>query len=111
MKKILFTLMLIFSLSGAMADSVEDMCSDSDTICTCAARQLKSGIGDDDYGLYEAIGAAYIANKSAGMNMGDAWDTAVKAESKQRGASFVDTLSRTNAIGNTHRKAIKACTG
>lgn len=111
MKKLLFAAIVLFGISSVMADSVEDMCSGSDKNCTCAAKQLKSDVGDDDYGLYETIGAAYIANKSAGMEMGDAWDAAVKAESKKRGASFVDTLNRTNAIGNTHRKAIKACAG
>jgi len=42
-----------------MADSVKDMCSDLDKICACAASQLKSEVGDNDYDLYEAIGNAH----------------------------------------------------
>lgn len=71
MKKIVF-LLVLFSISNAMADSVVDMCSKSDTICGCVAGKLKSAVGDDDYNLYETIGAAYIANKTKGMGMGDA---------------------------------------
>ena len=95
--------------TSAIADSVEDMCKKSSEICACAAGQLKSDVGDDDYGLYEAVGSAYIANQAAGMSMGDAWDAAVKAESNQRGSGFTETLGKTNAIGKAHRKAIKAC--
>ena len=94
---------------SAIADSVEDMCSKSSETCACAAKQLKSEVGENDYGLYEAVGIAYIANQSAGMGLGDAWDAAVKAVSNERGSGFVATLSKTNAIGKTHRKAIKAC--
>ncbi|NNJ98601.1 MAG: hypothetical protein HKP12_15745 [Gammaproteobacteria bacterium] len=95
--------------SAAIADSVEDMCKKSSEICSCAARQLKSDVGDADYGLYEAVGSAYIASQATGMSMGDAWDAAVKAESNQRGSGFGETLSKTNAIGKAHRKAIRAC--
>jgi hypothetical protein len=109
MKKIFFTTIALFSISSAMADSVEDMCTDSDKICACAAKQLKSEVGADDYGLYETIGAAYIANKAKGMALGDAWDAAVKAEAGKRGDGFTKTLTKTNSIGSTHRKAIKAC--
>jgi hypothetical protein len=109
MQKILFTVVAVFSISSAMADSVEDMCSGSDKICACAASKLKSEVGDDDYGLYEAIGTAYIANKAKGMGIGNAWDAAVKAEANKRGSSFVKTLSKTNSLGSAHRKAIKSC--
>ena len=109
MKKILFTVVAVFSISSAMADSVEDMCSGSDKVCACAASKLKSEIGDDDYGLYEAIGTAYIANKAKGMGLGDAWDAAVKAEASKRGDGFTKTLSKTNSIGSAHSKAIKSC--
>ena len=95
--------------TSAIADSVKDMCKKSSEICACAARQLKSDVGADDYRLYEAVGSAYIANQTEGMNMGDAWDAAVKAESNQRGSGFSETLSKTNAIGKTHRKAMRAC--
>lgn len=110
MKKII-CLFLVFCTVSAKADSVRDMCSDSDKICACAASQLKSEVGDDDYSLYEAIGAAYIANQAKGLAMGDAWDAAVKAEANKHGSSFIKTLSKTNSIGNAHRKAIKSCTG
>ena len=109
MKKIM-CLLIAFCTSNAMADSVKDMCSDSDKICTCAASQLKSEVGEDDYSLYEAIGAAYIANQAKGMGMGDAWDAAVKVEASKRGSSSTKILSKTNSIGNAHRKAITSCT-
>ena len=87
------------------------MCSKSDKICACAASQLKNEVGADDYALYEAIGADYIANQSKGMGMGDAWDAAVKVEATKRGSSSTKILSKTNAIGKAHRKAIKTCAG
>ena len=108
-KNLLFTVMVVFSISSAMADSVVNMCSKSEKICACAANKLKSDVGGDDYALYETIGAAYIANKTRGMGLGDAWDAAVKAEAGKRNSTFTKTLSKTNAIGNTHRKAIKSC--
>ncbi|MEA1888701.1 MAG: hypothetical protein U9N50_02815 [Pseudomonadota bacterium] len=109
--KIVTLLLAVLFCGNAMADSVKDMCSDSDKICACAASKLKSEVGDDDYSLYEAIGAAYIANQAKGMGMGDAWDAAVKAEANKHGSSFAKTLKKTNSIGNVHRKAIKTCTG
>jgi hypothetical protein len=102
---------MTLSISSATADSVEDMCHKSSEECACAAKQLKSEVGDDDYALYEAVGAAYIANQASGMGMGEAWDAAVKAESSQRGWRFREALSKTNAIGKAHRKAIEACAG
>lgn len=103
--------MATFSVVSATADSVEDMCQQPDEICVCAARQLKSEMGNDNYDLYETIGVAYIANKANGMNMGDAWDAAVKAEANKRGTGFAKTLKQTNAIGKAHRKAINSCSG
>jgi len=107
MKKIIY--LLLFCISSAMADSVVDMCSKSDKICTCAASQLKEGVGVDDYALYEAIGTAYIANQAKGMNRGDAWDAAVKVEATKRGTTSTKILSNTNSIGRAHNKAIKSC--
>ena len=95
---------------SVIADSVEDMCRKPGEICSCSAERLKSEVGDDDYALYEAVGAAYIANQATGMKMGDAWDAAVRAESGRRGLGFSETLTRTNATGKAHRKAIKDCT-
>ena len=97
--------------NNAFADAVHDMCADPDKICKCAASQLKAEVGEQDYVLYEAISAAYLSNKNGGMNMVEAWDAAVKAESERQTNSFVDTLNRTNKIGSTHRKAITACKG
>ena len=108
-KNLLFTVMVVFSISSAMADSVVNMCSKSDKICACAANKLKSEVGSDDYDLYETIGAVYITNKAKSMGPGDAWDAAVKAEAGKRGSTFTQTLSTTNSIGNAHRKAIKSC--
>jgi len=100
---------MIIIAGSANADPVEGMCKESSEICACSAKQLKSEIGGDDYELYEAVGAAYIANQASGMNMGDAWDDAVEAESGPRGMGFSEALAKTNAIGKAHRKAIKAC--
>lgn len=102
-------LFLIFTISNAAADSVDDMCDMSDKICACATSKLKSEVSDEDYALYQAIGAAYISNQSQGMAMGDAWDAAVKAEAGKRGSTFTKILSKTNSIGNAHRKAIASC--
>ena len=107
MKKIIY--LLLFCISSAMADSVVDMCSKSDTICACAASQLKEDVGTDDYALYEAIGADYIANQAKGMDMGSAWDAAVKVEATKRGSTSTKILSKTNSIGRAHNKAIKSC--
>ncbi len=94
---------------NAFADAVNDMCADPDEVCKCAARQLKAEVGEQGYALYEVISSAYLSNKNSGMNMVEAWDAAVKAESDRQAKSFVDTLNRTNKIGSTHRKAITAC--
>lgn len=96
-------------VASVHADSVMDMCKKTDEVCRCAANQLKSEVGDERYGLYEAVGAVYTANKSNGMSMGDAWDAAVKGEAGKRGKGFAETLNLTNEIGKTHRKAIKNC--
>ncbi len=104
-------LLAVFFSGNAMADSVKDMCGESDKICTCAATKLKSDVGDEDYSLYEVIGAAYIANQAKGMGIGDAWDASVKAEASKRGSSFTKILNKTNSIGSAHRKAITSCTG
>ena len=101
---------MLFAAS-AYADSVNDMCKKADEVCACAASQLKKDIGNDSYELYEAVGAAYIAKQSKGMKMGDAWDAAVKTEANKRGTGFTQILSQTNAIGKTHRNAIKGCAG
>ena len=98
----------------AAADSVGDMCRDSGRppdICRCAAARLLDEVGRDRYGLYEAVGAAYRANKARGMGMGDAWNAAVKLEAERRGKGYIDTLNRTNKLGQAHSKAIKGCAG
>ncbi len=95
--------------NNAFADAVHDMCADPDRVCRCAASQLRAEVGDQDYALYEAISSAYLSNKNTGMNMVEAWDAAVKAESERQTNSFVDTLNRSNKIGRAHRKAIAAC--
>jgi len=98
-----------FFANNVFADAVHDMCADPDKVCKCAASQLKAEVGEQDYVLYEAISAAYLSNKNGGMNMVEAWDAAIKAESERQTKSFVDTLKRTNKIGSTHREAITTC--
>ena len=109
MQKLLISLLAIFFSCSAMADSVVEMCRDSDKICACAADLLKSEVGDDDYTLYETIGAAHIANQANGMGVSDAWDAAVKVEATRRGSTSTNILSKTNLIGKAHRKAINSC--
>ena len=109
-------LVLILSLvttviSHAGQDGAYDMCAERGKpsgVCECASERLKSEIGDD-YALYASIGSVYLANKQAGMAMGDAWDAAVKSVAGQRGSSFTTTLQQTNDIGKAHRKAMKNC--
>ena len=105
------TILLSSSIGTASADGVHDMCADSNKICECAARQLKTKVGDKDYALYEAIGTDYLANKNTDMNMVEAWDAAVTVEAKKQGKSVTETLGKTNSIGSTHREAIEACKG
>lgn len=109
MNKFLSILVLTLSTNVVMADAVEEMCSKIDKVCTCAANQLKSEVGENDYTLYENIGAAYIMNKTEGMSAGDAWNAAVIAEAKQRNSDFTKVLGQTNSIGRIHRKVINSC--
>ena len=105
----------ILTASGnALADSVEAMCLDANKapeVCDCAAARLAAEVGETDYALYEAVGAAYRENLAAGAGRGDAWDAAVKAVADQNGAGATATLQRTNGIGKAHRQAMKACAG
>lgn len=109
MKKRILLVISLICTNSAIADSVVDMCSKSDKICACAASQLKEDVGADDYTLYEAIGADYIANQAKGMDRGSAWDAAVKVEATKRGSTSTKILSKTNSIGRAHNKAIKSC--
>ena len=96
----------------AMADSVEDMCLDmknTEQVCRCAAERLKAQVGEEDYALYESIGADYIVNQGAGMGRSDAWDDAVNKESGKLGVSSNSVLNRTNKLGAAHSKVIKDC--
>ena len=107
--------LVILPASGnAVADSVEAMCLDANRtpeVCDCAAGRLAAEVGETDYALYEAVGAAYRDNLAAGTGRGDAWDAAVKAVADQNGAGATATLQRTNRIGKAHRQAMKACVG
>ena len=102
---------ILMSVPVANADSVLDMCGKSAKVCECAASQFKADVGDSSYALYQAVGAAYLANKATGMGRGDAWDAAVRGEAKNRGESFSGLLQQTNSLGKAHRKTIKGCTG
>ena len=102
---------IVLVVTPATADSVEAMCKASKEVCACVADRLKSAVGDEDYALYEAVGTDYAANKAKGMDMADAWDAAVRVAAGKRGESFVTMLTKTNAIGKTHRDAMKDCAG
>jgi hypothetical protein len=104
--------MAALAAANAVADSVEDMCRDmkrTEQVCQCGAERLKAAVGDEDYVVYEAIGADYRTNQGNGMDRSDAWDDAVKNESVQLGVSFPTLLKRTNKLGAAHNKAIKDC--
>lgn len=103
--------LLSMGAGDAIADGVNDMCVDAAEVCECAARKLEAEVGDKAYVLYEAIGRAYLVNKNTDMNMVEAWDAAVKSEADRQGENFIDTLSKTNTIGSSHREAIEACKG
>ena len=93
-------------------DAVTGMClasKKSADVCACAAQKLRQEVGAEDYALYEAVGADYLDAKGRGVGMSEAWDSAVKAAAAARGAAFVTTLNKTNKLGKSHRKAMKAC--
>ena len=99
---------------SALADSVEAMCLDAKKapeVCDCAAMRLAAEVGETDYALYEAVGAAYRDNLAAGAGPGDAWDAAVKAAAHRNGTGATAILQRTNGVGRAHRQAMKDCTG
>jgi hypothetical protein len=85
------------------------MCSKSAEVCACATEQFRESVSADDYKTYENVGASYLANKAKGVGMGEAWDTAVKAEAAKQGKSFSALMTETNELGKAHRKAIKGC--
>jgi hypothetical protein len=96
----------------AQGDAVTGMClagKKSAKVCACASEKLRQEVGADDYALYEAVGADYLNAKGRGVGMSEAWDSAVKAAADARGAAFVATLNKTNKLGKSHRKAMKAC--
>ncbi len=94
------------------ADGVSDMCLEryDEAACACASERLLAEIGDEDYGLYEAIGAAYLMRMAAGEGRSEAWTAASQEIAAERGIAG-STISRTNDIGRAHRDAIKACGG
>jgi hypothetical protein len=93
----------------SLADSVTAMCSKSEDVCSCATKQLRSSVSDEDYKTYENVGASYLAHKAEGIGMADAWDAAVKEEAGKQGKAFSALMKETNALGKAHRKAIKEC--
>ncbi|WP_424929917.1 hypothetical protein [Amaricoccus tamworthensis] len=96
----------------ALADGVSDMCRerDDEAVCACASERLLAEVGDEDYGLYEAIGATYMTRMAAGEGRSEAWTAASQEVAAARGIEG-STISRTNDIGRAHRDAIKACGG
>ena len=94
-------------------DGVTAMCLELDDseVCACASRNLKEQIGNDDYALYAAIGADYLARLEAGEGRVDAWMEASRTEAGKRGVGNVALMGKTNEIGDLHRNAIKACGG
>lgn len=91
-------------------DGVSDMCLElaAEPVCACASEALRAEVGEEDYGLYEAIGADYMARMAAGEARADAWTDASQKVAADRGIDR-STLSRTNTIGRAHRDAIREC--
>lgn len=94
-------------------DAVKKMCmeQDSEVVCDCASEALRTQIGNEDYAIYDAIGADYLARLDAGEGRMDAWTEASRTEAANLGISGIVLMGRTNEIGNTHRAAIKECGG
>ena len=112
MRLIAIAAMALLGAAPATADSVEAMClkmNKSEQVCQCAVEQLKEQLGDEDYVLYEGIGADYTVNLGEGMARSDAWDAAVKKEAANLGVTFITLLKRTNTMGAVHNKVIKGC--
>ncbi len=105
-------LVVVLMPGVVQADGVSDMCLElaDEAVCACASDGLRAEVGDEDYGLYEAIGAAFLTRMAAGEGRADAWSSASQAVAAERGIAG-STLSRTNTIGRVHRDAIKSCEG
>ncbi len=101
------------AFAQAEGDSVFGMCAEQATteVCQCAADDLRAEIGDDDYALYEAIGADYLTRMKSGDPRSDAWTAAVEAASSGSGMSSTEMLTRTNKFGSAHRTAMIQCMG
>jgi len=94
-------------------DSVLGMCAGIGTpeACACAADALRSEVGEEDYALYEGIGADYLARMAGGAGRASAWTGAVETAAARIGQSRTDLMTRTNEIGSAHSAAIKGCNG
>jgi hypothetical protein len=108
-----FALLPAAAFAQDVEDSVIGMCAGLATpdACDCAATALRQEIGDEDYALYEGIGADYLARMAGGEGRASAWTNAAEAAAARVGQSRTDLMTRTNEIGSAHSAAIKACNG
>ncbi len=78
-------------------------------VCDCASKALGEQLNADDFKLYDAIGADYMARREKGEDMAAAWSAASDAQAERLGEPTTGLLKRTNAAGRAHRAAIKDC--
>ncbi len=95
-------------------DGVTAMCLEREEtaeVCDCAAQALRDQIGAEDYALYAAIGADYVARLAEGAGRVEAWTDASQAVADESGQGLTALMSQTNDIGQAYRTAIKDCRG
>jgi len=110
-----FFLILLLAPQVALTGEFSDICQEEQDlgngVCQCIEDQLAADLGEDDFALYLRVNTAYFSSLNADKNMsrGDAWDAAIRAEAKVIGSGFIALLERTNAMGQTHRRALEGC--
>jgi hypothetical protein len=102
----------LLSAAVRAQDGVQVLCVASfpEDACTCATKALAGAIDAADFALYDAIGLAFRDEYAARADYVAAWDAASASVGQAMGVSGSLT-SRTNAIGRTHRDAVRACGG
>ena len=78
-------------------------------ICPCVTETFQAEVDEEEAALYEAVGARYLAKKSAGQGMVDAWDAAIAETAAEAGLGRTALLSRMNDVGQIHRAAMGSC--
>ena len=80
-------------------------------VCACATDALAEELSNEDFALYDAIGADTMSRHEAGTAYVEAWEAASAAAAERLGISIGELRRRTNEVGRSHNAAIKACAG